>query len=62
MLQNITDNYLRLVQVMAWYLRQQAIIWANVDPDLCHLMASLGNNDLIHNYVIHPVSVLHICK
>ena len=25
---------------------QQAITWANVDPDLCHQMASLGLNEL----------------
>ena len=27
-------------------VRQQAIAWANVDPDLCRLMASLGLNEL----------------
>ena len=26
--------------------RQQAITWANVDPDLCRQMASLGLNEL----------------
>ena len=26
---------------------QQAITWANVDPDLCHHMASLGPKELI---------------
>ena len=25
---------------------QQAITWANVDPDLCRHMASLGQNEL----------------
>ena len=35
-----------LVQEMAWYLRHQAIIWTNADPDLCHYMASLGHNEL----------------
>ena len=32
-----------------WWLgavRQQAITWANVDPDLCRHMASLGPNEL----------------
>ena len=32
-----------------WWLgvvRQQAITWANVDPDLCHHMVSLGHNEL----------------
>ena len=28
-------------------ISQQAITWANVDPDLCHNMASLGHNELI---------------
>ena len=27
-------------------IRQEAIIWANVDPHLCHHMASLGHNKL----------------
>ena len=27
-------------------VRQQAITWANVDPDLCRQMASLGHNEL----------------
>ena len=29
-------------------IRQQAIIWANVDPDLCCHMTSLGHNGLIY--------------
>ena len=29
-------------------IRQQAITRANVDPDLCHQMASLGLNELTH--------------
>ena len=28
-------------------VRQQAIAWANVDPDLCPQMASLGLNELM---------------
>ena len=28
-------------------IRQQAIIWANVDPDLCHHLVSLGHNEWI---------------
>ena len=38
-----------------WWLgavRQQAIIWANVDPDLCRHMASLGHNELIPHMLI----------
>ena len=27
-------------------VRQQAITWANVDPDLCHHMASLSHNEI----------------
>ena len=27
-------------------VRQQAITWANVDPDLCRQMASLGLHEL----------------
>ena len=26
--------------------RQQAITWANVDPDICHYMVSPGHNEL----------------
>ena len=29
-------------------VRQQAFTWANVDPDLCRQMASLGLNELTH--------------
>ena len=48
---DLTDAESILVQVMAWCLmlgavRQQAITWANVDPDLCCHMASLGHNEL----------------
>ena len=32
--------------VMAWCVRQQAITQANVDPELCRHMASLGHNGL----------------
>ena len=32
-----------------WSLKQ-AITWANVDPDLCHQMVSLGLNGLTVNY------------
>ena len=32
-----------------WFgaVRQQAITWANVDPDICRQMASLGLNELM---------------
>ena len=37
-------------------VRQQAITWANVDPVLCHRMASLGHHELTHQG-----RVMHIC-
>ena len=39
---NLTNGKSTLVQV----IRQQAITWANVDPDLCRHMTSLGHNEL----------------
>ena len=45
-----SDGKSTLVQVMAWAVRQQAITWANVDPDLCCHMASLGHNELTHQH------------
>ena len=41
--QDLTDD-----KFMQWLgaVRQQAITWANVDPDLCRQMASLGLNEL----------------
>ena len=44
--QDLADDKSSLVQVMAWCVRQQAITWANVDPDLCRHMASLGPSEL----------------
>ena len=46
MLLNLTDEQLTLVQLMAAALKQQAITWANVDPDLCPHMVSLDLNSL----------------
>ena len=37
MQQNLTHDKSPLIQV---------ITWANVDPDFCHNMASLGHNEL----------------
>ena len=31
---DVADDKSKLVQVMAWCWRHQAITWANVDPDL----------------------------
>ena len=47
MLLDFTDDQSSVVQVMAWCIRQQAITWASVDPDLCRHMVSLGQNELI---------------
>ena len=50
---DFTDDQSTLVQVMAWcrqatshYLSQCWPSWPNVDPDLCHHMASLGHDEL----------------
>ena len=40
----LTDDKSTLVLVMA--IRQSAITWADVDPELCHHMPSLGRNEL----------------
>ena len=32
---------------MGGAIRQRAITWTNVKPDLCHHMASLGHNELM---------------
>ena len=44
---DLTDKS-TLVQVMAWSIRQQAIIWTNVEQVLCRHVASLGHNELTH--------------
>ena len=49
---NLTDDKSTLVQVMVGAVRQQAITWANVYPDLCRHMVSLGLNEFIKN-VLH---------
>ena len=51
---DLADDKSILVQVMACGIRQQAITWAKVYPDLCLHMASLGHNELIttaHRFV-----------
>ena len=46
-------NWILLMISQHWFrywlgaVRQQAITWANVDPDLCRHMTSLGPNELI---------------
>ena len=37
--QDLTNEKSTLVQVTVWCSRQQAITWANVDPNLCRHMA-----------------------
>ena len=45
-----------LVKLQEWFMqwlcaiRQQAITWADVDPHLCHPIASLDHNELILTY------------
>ena len=41
-------------------VRQQAITWANVDPDLCHLIMSLGHNELNCWEILNPSVTLYI--
>ena len=42
--QDLTDDYLTLVQMMTW----QVVVWANVDPHLCRYMGSVCHNELTH--------------
>ena len=43
---DLTDDKSTLVQVLAWCNQATSHTWANVHPDLCHQMASLGLNEL----------------
>ena len=43
---DLTDDQSTLVQVMVCAVGQQAITWANADPDLSRDMAPLGHNEL----------------
>ena len=43
---DFTDDQSTLVQEWLGAVRQQAITWANVDPDLCRHMVSLDHNEL----------------
>ena len=38
---------------------QQAITWANVDPDLCRHMASLGHNELTNEGPLQTSNYIH---
>ena len=50
-----------LMQVMALgAVRQQAITWANVDPDICHHMPSLHHKELNHTILLIKIfSISH---
>ena len=41
-----TDDKSILVQLILGAIRHETITWANVDPDLCCNMESLGHNEL----------------
>ena len=45
---DLADDSPTLVQVQLGAVRQQAIAWANVDPNIFCDMASLGYNELIY--------------
>ena len=44
---DLTDDKSAMVQGMVWCRQEKSIAWANVDPDLCRHMASLGHSELI---------------
>ena len=45
---DFVDDQSTFVQIWLGAIRQQAITGANVDPDLCRHMGSLGPNELTH--------------
>ena len=54
---DFTNDQSTLVQVMAWCRQATTITWANVDPDICRYMVSLGYNELIHQYIQFPYNI-----
>ena len=62
--QNLPDEKSKLVQVMLSAIKQQAIICANVHPDLCRHMTSLCHTELILQlnslYIPHSRSSDHM--
>ena len=52
---DLIDDKLISVQVMTW-CRHQAIIWANIHPDLFHHMASL-DHDKFKNVAVTKVEI-----
>ena len=55
---DLTDDKSTLVQVLAWCHQATSHTWANVDPDLCHQMASLGLNELKKDGIIETSPVV----
>ena len=53
---DFTDDQSTLVQLIG-VVRQQAITWANVDPDLCHHLASLGHNELSQRFKLYQTRI-----
>ena len=45
---DLTDDKSTLVN---FAVRQQAITWTNVDPDVCRHLVSLGHNELIKHFI-----------
>ena len=60
MQENTFDNKSALVKVMAWCIKQQAIIWANIDPDLCCYKASQSHSELI--FCVSPDTLWTLLK
>ena len=56
---DLTDEKSTLVQIMAWCRQATTITWANVDPDLCLHMASLGPSEIIILVIFKLMSSIH---
>ena len=60
---DLTDDKSTMVQVMVGAVRQQPITWANVDPDLCRYMVSLGHNELMSQILQHDINFdTYMCR
>ena len=55
---DLTDDKSTLVQVLAWCHQATSYTWANVDPDLCNQLASLGLNELKKDGIIETSPVV----
>ena len=57
-----TPSMIRQQWSRKWFgvVRRQAIIWANVDPDLCRHMASLSHNELMSLWIY--IVIPHLYK